>query len=335
MCIRDSYHSVGGRTVGFTKSDTGVTTWMHADQVNSTSVTRDENGVVSTQRYTPFGELRTDGSLGTDRGFTGQVADLSTGLSFYNARYYDPIVGRFVSPDTIVPNPGNGQDLNRYSYVRNNPIRWDDPTGNCVSYEPCTGSDDEPTTTDLSNTSFGGPAAPDDGVPWYNNLLGVVGTCVAGTGGCTEEPLAELHPELAQGVVNASAGYLDPVTGGLAEDFIHEDIYIEEDHWTYAFGNVTGEVAAIGLEFNPVGRIYAETTSGLNVAVDCTQATQGGSNRDCGVALADMAIGNVARRAGNLDTSAAPTSRVQTGDGWGADLAANWGSNLGLSLIHI
>jgi len=42
-------------------------------------------------------------------------------------------LGRFLSADTIVPNPANPQDLNRYSYVRNNPLRYTDPTGN----KPC------------------------------------------------------------------------------------------------------------------------------------------------------------------------------------------------------
>jgi len=48
---------------------------------------------------------------------------------FYNARYYDPGIGRFISPDTIVPDPANPQDLNRYSYVRNDPVNHVDPSG--------------------------------------------------------------------------------------------------------------------------------------------------------------------------------------------------------------
>ena len=51
------------------------------------------------------------------------------GLYDYNARWYDPALGRFVQPDTIVPDPGNPQDLNRYSYVRNNPLKYTDSTG--------------------------------------------------------------------------------------------------------------------------------------------------------------------------------------------------------------
>ena len=124
--------------VAFTKSDTDVTTWMGADIVNSTSNTRDENGVKAQQRYTPFGEVRIDGNLATDHTYTGQVNDETTGLAFYNARYYDPATARFITPDSIVPNPNDGQDYNRYSYVRNNPVRFGDPSGN-MPCEYCNG----------------------------------------------------------------------------------------------------------------------------------------------------------------------------------------------------
>jgi len=43
--------------------------------------------------------------------------------------YDDPAIGRFIQPDSIVPDSANPQDLNRYSYVRNNPLKYTDPTG--------------------------------------------------------------------------------------------------------------------------------------------------------------------------------------------------------------
>ena len=133
------YHQMSGRMIGFTRSDTDVTTWTGTDIVGSTSATRDESGQVATHRYTPFGETRTDGNLDTDHLFTGQILDESSGLAFYNARYYDPTIGRFITPDSIVPNPLNGQDYNRYTYVRNNPVKYNDPTGNCPTL--CTAQD--------------------------------------------------------------------------------------------------------------------------------------------------------------------------------------------------
>ncbi|WP_423222646.1 RHS repeat-associated core domain-containing protein [Candidatus Amarolinea aalborgensis] len=66
----------------------------------------------------------------SQRRFTGQTLDnIAGGLYFYNARYYDPALGRFASADTIVPQPGNPQSLNRYSYALNNSVRLTDPTG--------------------------------------------------------------------------------------------------------------------------------------------------------------------------------------------------------------
>lgn len=46
----------------------------------------------------------------------------------YQGRCYAPAIGRFVSTDTIVPDSGNPQDLNRYTYVRSDPVHFDDPT---------------------------------------------------------------------------------------------------------------------------------------------------------------------------------------------------------------
>ena len=81
-------------------------------------------------RYKPYGEDRDTGSsLNTDRKFTGQTEDETAGLYWYASRAYDPAIGRFCSPDSMVPAPGNPQSLNRFSYVYNNPLRFVDPTG--------------------------------------------------------------------------------------------------------------------------------------------------------------------------------------------------------------
>jgi RHS repeat-associated protein len=53
------------------------------------------------------------------------------GLIYMNARYYVPSLGRFASADTIVPNEVDPQAWNRYSYVRNNPLIYNDPSGHC------------------------------------------------------------------------------------------------------------------------------------------------------------------------------------------------------------
>jgi RHS repeat-associated protein len=105
--------------------------YLHGDHLGSTSLTTDANGnVVAQVRYLPYGEERWGtGALPTDFGFTGQRQESGFGLYDYNARYYSPYLNRFISPDTVIPDPVNPQNFNRYSYVTNNPLRYVDPSG--------------------------------------------------------------------------------------------------------------------------------------------------------------------------------------------------------------
>jgi hypothetical protein len=50
-------------------------------------------------------------------------------LYYYGARYYDPAIGRYISPDTFVQDFTNTQSFNRYTYVYNNPLKYTDPSG--------------------------------------------------------------------------------------------------------------------------------------------------------------------------------------------------------------
>ena len=65
----------------------------------------------------------------TDWGYTGQKEPIGTGLVYLHARFYAPFAGRFVSADTIVPKAADPQAWNRYSYTRNNPVGYIDPSG--------------------------------------------------------------------------------------------------------------------------------------------------------------------------------------------------------------
>ncbi len=65
----------------------------------------------------------------TDQLFTGQRAMLDLGVYHYGARFYSPALGRFLSADTVVPGVAQSQAYDRYAYVRNNPVRYTDPTG--------------------------------------------------------------------------------------------------------------------------------------------------------------------------------------------------------------
>ena len=134
MVITKYYYAAGQRVA--MRRD-GVVYYLHTDHLGSTSLTTDDSGeLVAEQRYYPYGEVRwSNRTLPTDRQFTGQRREQGLGLYDYRARYYDPFLGRFISADTIVPNPGNPQDLNRYSYVRNSPLVYIDPSGHVAAVD--------------------------------------------------------------------------------------------------------------------------------------------------------------------------------------------------------
>ncbi|MDZ7414243.1 MAG: RHS repeat-associated core domain-containing protein, partial [candidate division KSB1 bacterium] len=130
------YYYAGSQRIALRRSgyasDNGLF-YVLADHLGSTAVTADASGTKTGElRYYPYGSTRsTWGTTPTTYRFTGQREESTIGLYFYNARWYDPVLGRFVQPDPLVPEPGNPQALNRYAYVLNNPIRYTDPSGHC------------------------------------------------------------------------------------------------------------------------------------------------------------------------------------------------------------
>ncbi len=119
IAVSASGHS-GGSNIGayfVTDEFPGSLTvqYLHTDHLGSpVAATDDEGNVVGTQSFYPFGEVRSGatGIFDTERGFTGQIADAATGLNLYNARYMDPVLGRFISPDGMVPDAANPIDFN-------------------------------------------------------------------------------------------------------------------------------------------------------------------------------------------------------------------------------
>ena len=112
----------------FVEGAIGDITWLLSDHLGSTSVTVDATGnLLTSLKYTAFGEIRSGDSL-TDYQYTDQRNETEIGLYYYVARYYDPELGRFISADTIIPGAGSSQAYDRYAYVNNNPINFNDPS---------------------------------------------------------------------------------------------------------------------------------------------------------------------------------------------------------------
>jgi RHS repeat-associated protein len=124
------YYFFAGQRIAMKRD--GVLTYLHADHLGSIVATTNISGALTSSRgYRAYGNYRRGGDLPTDYRFTGQKQDAS-GLIYMNARYYDPVLGQFISPDTLVPDPGVLIDYNRYGYARGNPMRFTDPSGHCV-----------------------------------------------------------------------------------------------------------------------------------------------------------------------------------------------------------
>jgi RHS repeat-associated protein len=103
--------------------------FYHPDQLGSTTLITDKNGnVVENTFYEPFGDVTSGGSKEVKL-YTGQFSDELTDQYYYGARYYKPSMGKFIQPDPIIQQVYNPQNLNKYSYVINNPYKYIDPTG--------------------------------------------------------------------------------------------------------------------------------------------------------------------------------------------------------------
>ncbi|MFZ3080680.1 MAG: RHS repeat-associated core domain-containing protein [Bellilinea sp.] len=126
------YYFAGANRIAMREN--GTLTWLLSDHLGSTSVTANASGsLASSLRYTAFGEVRaTSGTTSTDYRYTGQREESELGLYYYVARFYDPSIMQFNQPDSLIPDPYNPLDWDRYAYSRNNPIRYNDPTGHWV-----------------------------------------------------------------------------------------------------------------------------------------------------------------------------------------------------------
>ena len=128
--IVTKYYYFAGKRVAMRKG--GTLTYLHGDHLGSTSLaTTATGGFLSRVLYYPYGEMRTGNptALPTDYQYTGQRHDVYTQLYEMGARWYDAQIGRWISADTIVPDPANPQSFNRFAYVLGNPLRYVDPTG--------------------------------------------------------------------------------------------------------------------------------------------------------------------------------------------------------------
>ncbi len=121
-----------GRRLVARDVDGGARMYLHEDHVGSIVLMTDATGAVSDAiRYDPFGGIvaRQVAASTVPVGFAFGTFDDASGLLYLHSRYYHPHFGRFVSPDSIVPNIFVPAAWNSYAYCANNPQTYADPSG--------------------------------------------------------------------------------------------------------------------------------------------------------------------------------------------------------------
>lgn len=142
--IKETHYifAAGSAIAIYTRVSTGTanTRYLHQDHLGSIQCITDETGhMVQELSYDAWGNRRDVASwvvyttlpngILLSRGFTGHEHIDLFGLINMDGRVYDPVIGRFLSPDPIIQNPFNLQCLNRYTYCLNNPLSLTDPSG--------------------------------------------------------------------------------------------------------------------------------------------------------------------------------------------------------------
>jgi RHS repeat-associated protein len=261
-----------------------ISRYFHTDHLGSVDTITNETGaVVQRLSYDAFGKRRnangTDAATitaQTTRGFTRHEHDDEVGLVNMNAREYDPLLGRFATPDTIVQFAHHSQSYNRYSYVHNNPLSFTDPTGRglgkwlkktvkkygktivaaVAAYYGYTGISDWLTAgTGTAGFTAQSKLMLDANTILVENTLNWAGSAVAGGaaggvfGGISDGTLRGAAQGTAYGGIGAATGLANPFGG------LHQSIASNGPFWGTAM--FAGNQALNGAIRNEIGEYAA------------------------------------------------------------------------------
>jgi RHS repeat-associated protein len=197
--------------------------------------------------YYAYGEVAAQSGSDADNKytFTGKECDCSTGLRYYGWRYYDPVIGRWLTLDPI------GQDWSPYAYAGNNPLVYVDPDGRVWFVPILIGA--------AIGGTIGGVYAHNHGGEWWQGAL--AGAVVGGTWGYFAGAVGGATPLLGSTTANwaiAGAG----IGTGLGMLQAGAGVTSWDNIWKYGFtGALTGATIGLGSEIgmfsNSQSTIYA------------------------------------------------------------------------------
>lgn len=168
------------------KNPDGTKVYFQDDNLGSASLITNQSGaLVEETTYDPWGSVLS-GGVQSKFQYTGQEKDQETGLNYYNYRYYNSDTRHFTQPDDIYPDTYDPQSLNRYSYVRNNPLKYTDPTGHCPQCIIFLGGSLTLLTLEAGGGVYGAVTAPN------TTLVGRFQGAAVGMQKAVESPAGEL-----------------------------------------------------------------------------------------------------------------------------------------------
>jgi RHS repeat-associated protein len=127
--------------------------YLHADALGSTRLVMTSTPSVQfSSNYRPYGLTYSMTGSETFK-YTGKMYDGVTGLYYFNARWYDPSTGRFVTQDSYTGSQNDPMTLNRYVYARDDPERYVDPTGHGMHIMITDGGSDDPSDQITASSS--------------------------------------------------------------------------------------------------------------------------------------------------------------------------------------
>jgi RHS repeat-associated protein len=133
--VTTDYLYAGELLIAKNSSSSGLH-YLHTDLLGS-PIKGKVGSTSYTEHYRPWGEKKNDPiQLADDVGYTGHQSDVATGLTYMQARYYDPVVGRFMAVDPVGFFPGSSMSFNRYMYVNGNSYKYVDPHGLTAQKQP-------------------------------------------------------------------------------------------------------------------------------------------------------------------------------------------------------
>ncbi|UTW45562.1 RHS repeat-associated core domain-containing protein [bacterium SCSIO 12696] len=258
-----------------------IVTYLHSNQLGSANSGTDALGNVTwRERYTPYGEQLVGNAANDDlEGFTGHIRDKATGLNYMQARYYDPVMGRFLSNDPVSAPLhlayGNVKGFNRYAYANNNPLSYIDPTGRSPDdvgyegdvFEPYDFRDDLFSSSgvysvgDYRGDSDGRKSATQENA-WYQDAWNWTKNTATGFWGEAKFGYNAVVNGVSEDFSNGFWEGMVQITGGRSNNSAGEDIILNYKRTSIAFGPLELDKTAAGLF---VAGSMAKKTGGMTI----------------------------------------------------------------------